>query len=69
MQASAVGNAQKDDHTLVVADLISAYEKGVEELRFAVAGMTVEQLRTSCRRQMEFARSGSPHRRLRAVLR
>jgi hypothetical protein len=29
-----------------VADLISAYEKGVEELRVAVAGMTGEQLRS-----------------------
>jgi uncharacterized damage-inducible protein DinB len=46
MQASAVANAQKDDGTLTVADLISAYEKGVEELRLAVAGMTVEQLRS-----------------------
>ena len=46
MQASAVGDAQRDDDTLTVADLISAYEKGVEELRVAVAGMTGEQLRS-----------------------
>ena len=45
MQASAVANAQRDDDTLTVADLISAYEQGIEELRLAVAGMTVEQLR------------------------
>ena len=47
MQGSAVKDAQRDDDTtLTVADLISAYEKGVEELRVAVAGMTVEQLRS-----------------------
>lgn len=46
MEASAVGDAQRDDSTLAVADLISAYEQGVEELRRAVAGMTVEQLRS-----------------------
>ena len=46
MQASAVGNAQKDDTTLTALDLISAYEKGVEDLRLAVAGMTIEQLRS-----------------------
>ena len=45
MQVSAVENAQKDDGTLPVADLISAYEYGVEELRLAVAGMTSEELR------------------------
>ena len=46
MQASAVEDAQRDDNTLTALDLISAYEKGVEELRLAVAGMTVEQLRS-----------------------
>jgi uncharacterized damage-inducible protein DinB len=47
MQGSPVKAAQRDDDTtLTVADLISAYEKGVEELRVAVAGMTVEQLRS-----------------------
>ena len=46
MQAPAVEHAQRDDDTLTVADLISAYERGVEELRLAVAGMTVEQLRS-----------------------
>ena len=46
MQRSAVADAQRDDDTLTVADLISAYEKGVEELRLAVAGMTGEQLRS-----------------------
>lgn len=46
MQASAVENAQRDDNTLTVADLISAYERGVEDLRLAVAGMSGEQLRS-----------------------
>ena len=46
MRASAVENAQRDDDTLTAADLISAYEQGDEELRLAVAGMTVEQLRS-----------------------
>jgi uncharacterized damage-inducible protein DinB len=46
MQASAVETAQRDDGTLAVANLISAYEEGVDELRLAVAGMTVEQLRS-----------------------
>src|SRR5215472_727011 len=46
MQASAVAYAQRDDDTLSVADLILVYEKGVEELRVAVAGITGEQLRS-----------------------
>ena len=47
MQASTtVADAQRDDPALTAADLISAYENGVEELRLAVAGMTVEQLRS-----------------------
>ena len=47
MQESAmVAYAQRDDPALTPADLISAYEKGVEELRLAVAGMTGEQLRS-----------------------
>jgi uncharacterized damage-inducible protein DinB len=45
MQAPAAEDAQRDNDTLTAADLISAYEKGVEELRVAVAGMTKEQLR------------------------
>jgi hypothetical protein len=46
MQATVVENAQRDDDTLTVAALISAYENGVEELRVAVTGMTGEQLRS-----------------------
>ena len=47
MQESAmVAYAQRDDPALTPADLISAYEKGVEELRLAVVGMTGEQLRS-----------------------
>src|SRR5215831_991145 len=46
MQESAmVAYAQRDDPALTPADLISAYEKGVDELRVAVTGMTGEQLR------------------------
>jgi hypothetical protein len=43
---TAVADAQRDDPALTPADLISAYEKGVEELRIAVAGMTGEHLRS-----------------------
>jgi uncharacterized damage-inducible protein DinB len=43
---TTVADAQRDDPALTPADLISAYEKGVEELRLAVAGMTSEQLRS-----------------------
>ncbi len=47
MQApTTIADAQRDDDALTVADLISAYENGVEELRIAVAGMTLEQLRS-----------------------
>jgi len=47
MQApTTVADAQRDDDALTVVDLISAYEMGIEELRIAVAGMTVEQLRS-----------------------
>jgi uncharacterized damage-inducible protein DinB len=45
-EEKTIAGAQTNDHSLTVADLISAYEKGVEELRLAVAGMTVEQLRS-----------------------
>ncbi len=37
---------KRDNDDLTVVDLISIYETGVEELRLAVAGMTVEQLRS-----------------------
>src|SRR5262245_20894041 len=43
---TTVADAQRDDPALTPTDLISAYEQGVEELRLAVAGMTVEQLRS-----------------------
>ena len=38
-------DAQRDDPALTTAELIAAYERGVEDLRAAVAGMTPEQLR------------------------
>jgi len=41
-----IAGAQRDDNTLTVANLISSYEAGIEELRVALAGMTVEQLRS-----------------------
>jgi uncharacterized damage-inducible protein DinB len=40
-----VADAQRDDPSLHSAELIAAYEKGTDELRAAVSGMTVEQLR------------------------
>jgi uncharacterized damage-inducible protein DinB len=42
---SAIAAAQNDDSTLSKADLIAAYEHGIEELRAAVAEMTPEELR------------------------
>lgn len=44
--SSNVADAQKDDDTLTAADLIAVYEQGVDDLRVAVAGMTVEQMRS-----------------------
>src|ERR1051326_4500298 len=41
-----IARSQQDDPNVPVADLIGAYEQGVDELRAAVAGMTVEQLRS-----------------------
>jgi uncharacterized damage-inducible protein DinB len=46
MQTSAVPDAQFDDDELSFAELVSIYEKGVEELRSAVAGMSEEQVRS-----------------------
>jgi uncharacterized damage-inducible protein DinB len=43
---NAVAEAQRDDGRVPVVASIAAYEHGVEELREAVAGMTVEQLRS-----------------------
>ena len=43
---TTVADAQRDDPDLTPADLISAYEQGVLELQLAIAGMTVEQLRS-----------------------
>jgi uncharacterized damage-inducible protein DinB len=42
--ARAVAAAQTDDGNLSNADLIADYERGADELRAAVAGMTIEQL-------------------------
>ena len=40
-----IAQGQRDDLSVSVADLILAYERGIEDLRTAVVGMTVEQLR------------------------
>ena len=45
-ESTMVAHAQRDDDALSVADLISAYERGVAELRAAVAGLTGEQVRS-----------------------
>ena len=45
-QENAIADAQRDDHSVTVADLISSYEKGIDELRVAVAGLTDDQLRS-----------------------
>jgi hypothetical protein len=37
-----VADAQRDDEALTITDLISAYEKGVEELRLAGGGVNLE---------------------------
>ena len=39
-----IADAQRDDSSVPVADLISTYENGIEKLRAAVAGLSVEQL-------------------------
>jgi hypothetical protein len=44
--ADAIAQGQRDDGNRTVAELISAYEQGIEELRAAVAGMTAKQVRS-----------------------
>src|SRR5215813_573431 len=47
MQANdLIAQGQRDDPSVPVGALIAAYERGVEDLRVAVAGMTNEQLRS-----------------------
>jgi uncharacterized damage-inducible protein DinB len=41
-----IARSQQDDPNVPVADLIGVYEQGIEKLRDAVVGMTVEQLRS-----------------------
>ena len=41
-----IASAQKDDGSLSAADLLSAYERQIADLRAAVAGMSIEQLRS-----------------------
>jgi hypothetical protein len=42
--ADYMADAQRDDESVGSADLIAAYEQGIEDLRAAVAGMTAEQV-------------------------
>jgi uncharacterized damage-inducible protein DinB len=44
-EENAIAGAQRYDSALTVADLILAYERGIEQLQVAVAGMTGDQLR------------------------
>src|SRR5262245_44760217 len=43
-QSDYMARMQGDDGTLGTAELISAYERGIDDLRAAVAGMTSEQV-------------------------
>src|SRR5262245_8978175 len=43
-QSDYMARMQGDDGTLGTAELISAYERGIDDLRAAVAGMTKEQV-------------------------
>jgi hypothetical protein len=43
-QSEYLAVMQRDDETLGSAELIAAYEQGMEDLRSAVAGMTPEQV-------------------------
>jgi uncharacterized damage-inducible protein DinB len=40
-----VADAQRDDGSLSIADLIAAYERGIADLRAAVSGMTEDEVR------------------------
>ena len=40
-----VADAQRDDNLLPVAEMISAYERGIDDLRSSVAGLSEDQLR------------------------
>ncbi len=39
-----VAGMQHDDESVAAADLIAAYERGIEDLRTAVSGMTAQQV-------------------------
>jgi hypothetical protein len=43
-KAEYMAGMQRDDESVGTADLIAAYERGVDELRAAVAGLTPEQM-------------------------
>lgn len=42
--ADYMAATQRDDESVGTADLIAAYEQGIDDLRAAVAGMTAEQV-------------------------
>ena len=42
--ADYMADTQRDDESVASADLIAAYEQGIDDLRAAVAGMTAEQV-------------------------
>jgi hypothetical protein len=42
--ADYMAATQRDDESVATADLIAAYEQGIEDLRSAVAGMTAKQV-------------------------
>ncbi len=42
--ADYMAGTQRDDESVACADLIAAYEREIEDLRTAVAGMTAEQI-------------------------
>jgi uncharacterized damage-inducible protein DinB len=44
-KAYEVSDAQRDDATISPVDLIAAYERGIDDLRNAVAGLNDKQLR------------------------
>jgi hypothetical protein len=44
--ADYMAAVQRDDDSVATADLIAAYEQGIQALRAAVAGMTPEQIHT-----------------------
>jgi hypothetical protein len=51
---------RRDDGTLGSAELIAAYERGIDDLRAAVAGMTAEQVLLNSLRRCSVSKGSSP---------